>query len=568
VGKTIGKQMRIVSSIVGNLAIAVFIVSMSPLLAAEPAVRRTQRNVNISDFGAVADGRTDNLKAIQKAIDAVSAAGGGAVRFPKSDRPYLVGGTVEVRSSNVELFGHGATIKLADGAANGTSKKRTTESQVHVIRVAGKRNRQVKNVSIHGLTVDANIYQQKNYYNPRAIVVEYADHVLVKDMKIVRTFVGLDFGAGSSNCEAHDCLIEDWTEDAFDVSGDADKGSGAITTHVRFVNCHARDAPNSTGNAWEIEDGVRHVRVVDCSVSNVPRGNAFGIRNHWTAGPVDVSRDIELRRVKITNVGGKYGIYSHSAPRDRFPKNRLTDVRLYNVVCPAPVLFYGPLENVEIVGGSFGAIHLGWDYGPKTHPGPGDSRPLHDTHVRISNAQAKHININARAGTFTLSNVLVDAAGDLGFNHAVNIVGSSEVQVIGCTLTGAGKAVIALCQQASPRIVNSILWGNRESFLLDAAKPSVSHCCIQGRIPSAVIDKGGNFNAAPLFMRGPSGGFYLSNTASGQKTTSPCNDAGSELAAFLSFDEFTTRTDQVNDTSTVDVGFHYVPVKQTLHHDK
>jgi hypothetical protein len=34
------------------------------------------------------------------------------------------------------------------------------------------------------------------------------------------------------------------------------------------------------------------------------------------------------------------------------------------------------------------------------------------------------------------------------------------------------------------------------------------------------------------------------------------------LAAFLGFDEFTTRTDQARDTAAVDVGFHYTPVKR------
>jgi polygalacturonase len=522
---------------------------------------QAKRDVRVTDFGAVADGRTDCLEPIQRAIDAVSADG-GVVRFPKSDQPYLVGGTIVVRSSRVELSGSGATIKLADGAANGTSNGRATESQVHVIRLTGERNRQVKNVSIKGLTIDANIFGQNDYYNPRAIVVEHADGVLVKDVKIVRTFVGLDFGAGSSNCEARDCVIEDWTEDAFDASGDADKGSGAITTNIRFVNCHARGAPDSTGNAWEIEDGVRHVRVVDCSVSDVPRGNAFGIRNHWTAGPVDVSRDIELRRVKITNVGGKYGIYSHSAPRDRFPANRLTDVRLIDVVCPAPILFYGPLERVEIAGGRFGVIHLGYDYGEKNRPEPGEPQPLDNTTVRISNTQATHININAYAGAFTLSNVLVDASGNPAFDHAINIVGDSEVRIIGCTVTGAPKAGLTLRQQASPQIVNSILWGNHQPFLLESAKPSLRHCCIQGGTPAEAIDKGGNFNKDPLFKSGPSGRFYLSNTGSGQIANSPCVDAGSEPAAFQGFDEFTARTDQTRDTGTVDVGFHYSPKRE------
>ena len=517
-----------------------------------------EREVRVTDFGAVADGKTDCLKPIQRAIDSVSASG-GVVRFPQRDQPYLVGGTIVVRSSKIGLSGDGATIKLADGAANGTSNGRTTDSQVHVIRVTGERTRQVKNVSIEGLTIDANIYAQRDYYNPRAIVVEHADEVLVKDVKIVRAFVGLDFGAGCSNCQASACVIEDWTEDAFDASGDADKGSGAIATNIQFVNCHARGAPNSTGNAWEIEDGVRHVRVVDCSVSDVPHGNAFGIRNHWTAGPVDVSRDIELRRVKITKVGGKYGIYSHSAPRDRFPTNRLTDVRLVDVVCPAPILFYGPLENVEIAGGTFGVIHLGYDYGEKNRPEPGQPQPLDDTVVRISNTQARHININAQVGTFILCNVLVDAGGKTAFDNAINIVGGSEVRIIGCTVTGATKAGLALRQRASPRIVNSILWDNHLSFLPEYTQPSLDHCCVQGGTHKSVAGKGGNFNKDPLFTRGPSGGFYLSHTDSGQTTNSPCVDAGSEPAAFRGLDEFTTRSDQTGDTAIVDVGFHYAP---------
>ena len=524
----------------------------------EEQAPQDKQDVRVTDFGAVADGRTDCLVPIQRAIDAVSADG-GVVRFPRSDQPYLVGGTIVVRSSHVVLSGYEATIKLADGSANGTSNGRATESQVHVLRVTGERDRQVRNVCIEGLTIDANIYEQKGYYNPRAIVVEHASGVLVRKVKIVRTFVGLDFGAGSSNCEAHDCVIEDWTEDAFDASGDADKGSGTITTNIRFVNCHARGAPNSTGNAWEIEDGVRHVRVVDCSVSDVPRGNAFGIRNHWTVGPIDVSRNIELRRVRISKVNGKYGIYSHSAPRDRFPTNRLTNVRLIDVVCPAPILFYGPLENVKIVGGRFGVIHLGYDYGEKNRPEPGMPQPLDDTTVRINSTQARHINIYAQAGAFTLSNVLVNAGGEAPFDHAIRIAGSSEVRIIGCTVTGATRAGLALRQQASPQITNSIIWGNHLPFLLGLSKPSLQHCCVQGGTPAKVADRGGNFNNDPLFTHGPSGSFYLGHTDSGQQTNSPCVDAGSEPAAFQSFDEFTTRTDQAGDKGTVDVGYHYVP---------
>ena len=49
----------------------------------------------------------------------------------------------------------------------------------------------------------------------------------------------------------------------------------------------------------------------------------------------------------------------------------------------------------------------------------------------------------------------------------------------------------------------------------------------------------------------------MSQTAAGQLGDSPCVDAGSASAADLGLDPFTTRTDQVTDAGTVDVGYHY-----------
>jgi hypothetical protein len=64
-------------------------------------------------------------------------------------------------------------------------------------------------------------------------------------------------------------------------------------------------------------------------------------------------------------------------------------------------------------------------------------------------------------------------------------------------------------------------------------------------------------NDNPLFVTGQLGDYYLSQTAAGQGTDSPCVDAGSDTAANLGMDIFTTRTDLAVDTRTVDMGYHY-----------
>jgi parallel beta-helix repeat protein len=78
---------------------------------------------NVQNFGAKGDGITDDTAAIQNAIDAAAAAGGGQVYMPTGT--YIVSGGVEpsdgclMLKSNVYLYGDGmgaTTVKVADGS--------------------------------------------------------------------------------------------------------------------------------------------------------------------------------------------------------------------------------------------------------------------------------------------------------------------------------------------------------------------------------------------------------------------------------------------------------------------
>ena len=78
------------------------------LLTLKPVIASTV--FDITDFGAVADGSTDSAPAIQAAIDAASGTGGGIVRVPAADLPFVAG--LLVLKSNVNLrIESGATLQ-------------------------------------------------------------------------------------------------------------------------------------------------------------------------------------------------------------------------------------------------------------------------------------------------------------------------------------------------------------------------------------------------------------------------------------------------------------------------
>ena len=102
-------------------------------------------------------------------------------------------------------------------------------------------------------------------------------------------------------------------------------------------------------------------------------------------------------------------------------------------------------------------------------------------------------------------------------------------------------------------ITNCILWGDQpQEIYVQSGTVTATYCDIQGRWPGE-----GNIDADPLFVIGPFGNYYLSQTAAGQEQDSPCVDAGSDTAENLGLNTRTTRTDQVPDSGIVDLGYHY-----------
>ncbi len=67
----------------------------------------------------------------------------------------------------------------------------------------------------------------------------------------------------------------------------------------------------------------------------------------------------------------------------------------------------------------------------------------------------------------------------------------------------------------------------------------------------------GNIDADPIFVEGPLGRYYLSQTSAGQGQNSPYVDAGSDYSSYVGMLGHTTRTDEKSDAGRVDIGYHH-----------
>lgn len=87
-------------------------VTASGSTTARTLAERFAERLNVKDFGAVGDGATDDQAAIQAAIDAAEAAGGGVVYFPASTSSYLIGSQLTITISGVRLRGDGSKASV------------------------------------------------------------------------------------------------------------------------------------------------------------------------------------------------------------------------------------------------------------------------------------------------------------------------------------------------------------------------------------------------------------------------------------------------------------------------
>jgi len=130
---------------------------------------------NVVDYGTHGDGIQDDTHAIQDAIDAAAAAGGGIVLLPAG--LYLVGGTLNITTNGITIFGantKAATIKVPNSAP----------TTVHFTACTRKT---VRNVNFYSTGRSAGA----------SIVFDGCGSTLVEDVDMVYQFIGVQVNGGS-----------------------------------------------------------------------------------------------------------------------------------------------------------------------------------------------------------------------------------------------------------------------------------------------------------------------------------------------------------------------------------
>ena len=415
------------------------------------------KTFNVRDFGAAGDGVHDDTSAILAAIEEAGRAGGGGVLLPPSDKPYLITDSIHIAFSHVHLVGTGATVLLKDGAGRGRTDP---NNYLHTVYVAGTPDRPIEDVSVTGLTIDANYWGQGGTGgswqasaavagHPRGLQVNYARNVLVDKVTIRRTFVGLTFGFGSFDCEARDTTVTLWHHDGFGASPGLDATDGGCG-NIRFIRCRAVDAlngmqgglPGERIKGWEVEDGVHDVYLEDCLVENTG-GGGFFVRLHGADN--QVVSNVEFVRCRVRNIsGGGWFIrgWRHTS--------RLKNVRLIDCESDASVAILMGAEDISIQGGRYNttmSIGFYWDY-LSNLPNSGLYERLPARSVRVEGATITKVVVNAQKGNdgveeYTPSIALVD----LKTTDGISILSPNEtdpgipspVRIQNCRLVGQDK---------------------------------------------------------------------------------------------------------------------------------
>ncbi|MHC4728404.1 MAG: right-handed parallel beta-helix repeat-containing protein [Planctomycetota bacterium] len=363
--------------------------------------------------------------------------------------------------------------------------------------------------------------------------------------------------------------------------------------------------PDATGN----NDGTRWIdahtklKVAINNASAIPQINEIRVaQGTYTPAPPSGNRNVSFEPENITLKGGYAGI-SYSDPDERnihkyqtilsgdlngndgpnFVNNNENSKKV--VYCRGTVIIngftisggnpgsgaglYSANANVTLIDCTFSR---NWaSYGGAIYNNMDSTLTLTNCILTENYAAEEGAGIYDNGGDILITNCLFSGnatgEGEYGTNGrgaGIKCGHYTDLIVTNCTFVAnaahSGGGGISCLGLTDLTVTDCIFWANSdeggmdESAQIHGGSPVVSYSCIQGLSGFA---GNGNIGDNPLFVSGPLGDHYLSQSAAGQDSNSPCVDAGSDTAENLEMDEYTTRMDNIIDTGMVDMGYHY-----------
>ena len=380
------------------LTVSVLIMYFTPKSAMAVNSGSVIKEYNIVNYGAVGDGRTDDAAAIQKAIDACSAAGGGRVVVP-SGKTYLAGpfklksfiefnveGNARILANPNELVytesafrdnkGEGTIWIGAENLLNVTICGRGTidgngisfmgaeledsyvlkpfnivDPRPHVLTIIGG-----KNIRIKDLTIRNSAYWTVHLIGCDDVVI---DNITLLNSLKVRNSDGIDLDH-SKNVRIANCYIESG-DDCICLKNRREFEEFGACENITVTNCTMSSRSCAIKIGSENMDSINNVVISNCIISKSNRGIGIQNRDEGTVSNVIFSNMVIGSHLFSDVWWGKAEpIYVTAYPRAkgnnkdagwRFPKGQtegsvgaVTNIYFNNIKCIS--------ENGVYVGGA------------------------------------------------------------------------------------------------------------------------------------------------------------------------------------------------------------------------
>ena len=288
---------------------------------------------NVTNYGAMGDGVTTNTAAIQAAINAASAAGGGIVQVPAGD---FLSGPIQL-ASHINLRVQGTLRMLPLGKYPGG-----TTAPANFISGAG-----LHDLAISGSgTIDGQgapwwpYAKTKGANRPRMIALSSCERLLIEGVTLrnspmfhiaisgksfnvtvrgvtIRAPASTDPIGPSHNTDACDVKGKDILIENCDVSvGDDNFTCGGDTSDVLITNC-AYGYGHGVSIGSYTRGGVSNITVINCSFNHTESG----IRIKTDRDRGGFVHDLTYENLHMTNVGCPILIYASYMAKEREYRN-------------------------------------------------------------------------------------------------------------------------------------------------------------------------------------------------------------------------------------------------------